>query len=580
MPDYTNDKSSSAETLIREGDTSDNFENKASTMTSARSSNSCDLNLLPLNVNEQPRKEKRKRKCQPNMTSSVLKHVQSISSLQGYVLSKKEYKSRSYLASPLQIELSTPPPLLESTIQALPYSSQYSDSLTNYFSSKTTPKKNEIKKSPVHIQPKSKLAFEPINSGPNKKRNSEQVKYSDNESDCSSSIDNNFFVPIPFYSSALDTNKNEPKTSHIYYGNFTENNLKDKTRIRKALPSTELLKKNQQREVQKAKFNDSVKRISHVTEPQNLIKTNRSRKNRANSLTVNSLITPNVLKKSLSIEDSLKSIDLKSLDSNDLNRNISEFIRKESNSKTSNNDLTELAKVLLIEFKRSLKKSETTATEDSPISFRSFNSGCNSLSSRQDSSMSAGNENERSINIDDKSQPNTRLRPNNSLNETKRNHLRNSEEWHNRRKDIMKKTKRWSSILEPCPNQEETFENALSINNDSFYQQTDDSFMSNCELNNDTNHIKVDDERSNTTRSTITHCFKSNQISIYHSDFSHNSTESNHSNKSINNVANSNESSHSTFNSNESSSSPHNVVIVPRQCRKLPKIPISNYTYL
>ena len=112
MPDYTNDKSSSAETLIREGDTSDNFENKASTMTSARSSNSCDLNLLPLNVNEQPQKEKRKRKCQPNMTSSVLNHVQSISSLQGYVLSKKEYNSRSYLASPLQIELSTPPPLL------------------------------------------------------------------------------------------------------------------------------------------------------------------------------------------------------------------------------------------------------------------------------------------------------------------------------------------------------------------------------------------------------------------------------------------------------------------------------------
>lgn len=550
---------SSVETLTKEEQ--ETFNNSSSIKSkfaeTCTRSISPDLDLTPLNKRKEnansffmnQRKINQINKYNDNVVLKQMKSACYISNPLCFLQpSHREFIPKSYLDSPLQMELSTPPPLLESNLNELA-----SIGLNDSPPLVTRPKKKDKKVNNLNLTSLNKTsqyktAFEPVVR--------ENKIISDNESEYSSSIENtnNFFVPIASSSSVLvDTCENS-----------VEKVQQSKVKIspRRILPciGTMNSKTNQISIMNKTNNNDDQPILKPNKEKPYL--KSRNKKNRANSLIANnSLIQKSIFKRS-------RSNDSKSDSINDLNKKVTDLINRNENDE---NKLSELTKVLLIELKRSFKKSDTTATDDSPISFRSLNnSNYQSLSSRQDSSMSAGND------IDSRnpgilvSEDKVRLRPPNVLNETKKNHLKNTVEWQNRRKDLMKKSKKWSNALELDTNSKEDIHEA---NYDSV--NTDDSFVSNLgsfrDLNNQSLY-QVEEEKSNTTRSTITHSKKSNQISIYHSDYSHNSTESNNSlpNQNVNSV----ESSQSNFNSNESSSSPNNPV--KKQSRQLPKIPISS----
>lgn len=107
-------------------------------------------------------------------------------------------------------------------------------------------------------------------------------------------------------------------------------------------------------------------------------------------------------------------------------------------------NLSDLAKVILIEHKRSLQFTHSTITTTEDSSVISFTpppseSRRESFSSRQDSSLSANGDMNTSM-----SSSSTRQH---SL-DHRRTSLRNADEWQKRRKELMKKTKKWSIAVD------------------------------------------------------------------------------------------------------------------------------------
>ena len=465
---------------------------------------------------------------------------------------------KNYLDEPLQMELSTPPPLLsedEPTLGLLPTSTT---TTTSNVRTQQTKSKQRIRNIKLvdSIEPHNSHQPPPTNT-------------LDSTSTTATSVEN-YFIPINQSSSSnsFKTNTNQRPTST------------KRTNFRAA----------------GSKFRLKNKRTKSLISSQSVF-------------TSGSIVS--LEKKSESIESALK-------------KKVALAMQIEF-PPTDHDQFRDLAQVLLIELNRSTQQQHQqqhqhqsaggTNSQDSPISFQSFeaNSGAQSLSSRQDSSMSVGNDQIiiSSSDQQQQQQQHSRLRPvSNMINETKKNRLRNSEEWHQRRKDLMKKTRKWTEVLEnknndnsinDYNNNQEEIKETFHDLSESFY--TDDSYMSDSAATTAfsaatvastgaTGFGKIDDIQSIHSKSTVTHQSYyygrsgNNQISIYHSDLSHQGSSAeinqseisqNDSNYSINNhLTSTNPTNAALVQPINLPTTANNVVVVAtRGHRKLPKIPIS-----
>lgn len=136
-------------------------------------------------------------------------------------------------------------------------------------------------------------------------------------------------------------------------------------------------------------------------------------------------------------------------------KDLNDFIERTE----SDENLANLAKVILIEHKRSLQMNQTM-TQDSSISYnQSTDSRRDSFSSRQDSSISV-HEND----------------SNKYASKHGTHHKKNSNDLHHRRKNLMIRSKKWSNAFD-----EENPDSSLLVT-------TDDSFASNSLIENAESH--------------------------------------------------------------------------------------------
>lgn len=145
-------------------------------------------------------------------------------------------------------------------------------------------------------------------------------------------------------------------------------------------------------------------------------------------------------------------------------------------------------KVILIEHKRSLQMSQTR-TEDSSISFTphgSTDSRRDSFSSRQDSSIS--------VNENEMVRSNAKQMATARADYQRRKNIKNSEEWNKRRKDLMKKAKKWSNAIDDqqtagdgdetgSKDNDDTGGSSNFVNESGQLDGTDESMASNSDLN-------------------------------------------------------------------------------------------------
>ncbi|CAF0956610.1 unnamed protein product [Brachionus calyciflorus] len=158
-----------------------------------------------------------------------------------------------------------------------------------------------------------------------------------------------------------------------------------------------------------------------------------------------------------------------------LTQDLSEFIEQPE----SDENLTNLAKVILIEHKKSLQACKTI-TQDSSISYnQSTESRRDSFSSRQDSSISVLSANE-----GEKQGGREKSFGKYSLDNEKK-FSRNSQEWHKRRKDLMIRSKKWSYAFDE-----------VNRDDSSNLVTTDESFASNSliETNESYNNSPINEE--------------------------------------------------------------------------------------
>ncbi len=128
---------------------------------------------------------------------------------------------------------------------------------------------------------------------------------------------------------------------------------------------------------------------------------------------------------------------------------LNEFIQHNSVDENKNEqiaNLTNLARVILIEHQRSLEKNITNLTDESSGSSinNSTESRRDSFSSRQDSSISA---NELDVSMKGKLK-NDLITGKKGNSDRVRQELRNSEEWNKRRKELIKNSKKWSNAFD------------------------------------------------------------------------------------------------------------------------------------
>jgi hypothetical protein len=128
---------------------------------------------------------------------------------------------------------------------------------------------------------------------------------------------------------------------------------------------------------------------------------------------------------------------------------LNEFIQHNSVEESKSDEianLTNLARVILIEHQRSLEKNMTNLTDESSGSStrNSTESRRDSFSSRQDSSISANE-----LDVPRKSKLKDNLITGKKGNcDRLRQELRNSEEWNKRRKELMKNSKKWQNAFD------------------------------------------------------------------------------------------------------------------------------------
>ena len=150
---------------------------------------------------------------------------------------------------------------------------------------------------------------------------------------------------------------------------------------------------------------------------------------------------------------------------------LNDLIKQQPDDKTVDENLAALAKVILIEHKRSLQMTQTI-TEDSSISFTprdSTDSRRDSFSSRQDSSMSM---------TESEIVRHGAFEARQILIENRSDLLGNNGQLHRRRKNLMRKSKKWSKQIDETDDKVEQQCNETGSSNSQF---TDDS---NLELNN------------------------------------------------------------------------------------------------
>lgn len=272
-------------------------------------------------------------------------------------------------------------------------------------------------------------------------------------------------------------------------------------------------------------------------------------------------------------------------------KDLNNFIKQqESVDKQIDENLANLAKVILIEHKRSLQMTQTI-TEDSSISFTprdSTDSRRDSFSSRQDSSISV-NESEM---IRQAAKETRKMFMQSCLSDSKRNSLRNSQDWHQRRKDLMKKTKKWSNAVDEnapedtgssnCATDESIasnheFATSVATTNESFANNSlieeacieEENFPDNCYM-----------RRRRYTKKFDTNMESDGTVNSYQSSVHINFPESNiqiaiKSTSSANSSSSTTNTSKINFNEIENASCDINNFLQRKTSRKLPEVPKS-----
>jgi hypothetical protein len=201
--------------------------------------------------------------------------------------------------------------------------------------------------------------------------------------------------------------------------------------------------------------------------------------------------------------------------SNDITLNtkdLSNFIKQQECVDDKDELLTDLAKVILIEHKRSLQLTHTITMEESSVSCTPHDSITDSrrdsFSSRQDSSISVTENDPARSSI---STAGCSAAGAGGGGDSRRKVFKSSEEWHKRRKELMRKTKKWSNAVDDVNEMQSKESDMTNSSNMTFDSQadgaTDGSMASNLDV--------IEVNYVTTQRGSHSHChYKSASMSV------------------------------------------------------------------